>query len=197
MGKLEDIGKFSESGRGIPIALSRPGPALPFSPVVRQQYAPSVHAQLGWAQGVVTVAAVRLEPLNCALHPDATVAAVAERIIADDAGYVPVCRDGRLVGVVYEEDLVRSIAEGNLPNDANALLSPLIPTCAPHSTLVDAVRLMLSCYLRKLPVVDEENRLLGLLTLAEAAAAADKDPTIADLLERFVLSPSLFARRMR
>jgi CBS-domain-containing membrane protein len=197
MGKLEDIGNFSESGRGVPVTLSRPGAALPFSPVVRQQYAPSVHTQLGWAQGVVTVAVARLEPITCSLDPEATPAAVAARLIADDAGYVPVCRGGHLVGVVFEEDLLRSLAEGALPEKADALISTLIPTCALHSTLVDAVRLMLSCYLCKIPVVDEDNRLLGLLTLPEAAAQADKDPTIADLLERFILSPSLFARRMR
>jgi CBS-domain-containing membrane protein len=181
----------------VPVTLSRPGGALPFSPVVRQQYVPQTKAQLGWAQGVTTVAEARLEPISCALSPEATPAAVAERLIADDAGYVPICRDGHLVGVVYEEDLLHSVARGQLPGDVSQLVSTLIPTCAMHSTLVDAVRLMLACYLRKLPVVDEAGELHGLLTLAEAAAAADRDPTIADLLERFALSPSLFARRMR
>jgi predicted transcriptional regulator len=197
MSKLQDIGNFSESGRGLPVTLSRPGPALPFSPVVRQQYAPSVKAQLGWAQGVTLVADVRLEPLTCSLGPDATPAAVAQRLIDDDVGCVPICESGRLVGVVFEEDLLQCVARGPLPDDVKALISTLIPTCAPDSTLCDAVRLMLSCYLRKLPVVNERNELVGLLALAEAAAAADKDPTIADLLERFALSPSLFARRMR
>ena len=89
------------------------------------------------------------------------------------------------------------VARGRLPPDISQMISTLVPTCAPHSTLGDAVRLMLSCYLRKIPVVDDTGALLGLLTLAEAAASADKDPTIADLLERFALSPSLFARRMR
>jgi CBS-domain-containing membrane protein len=197
MGKLEDIGKFSEGGRGVPVTLSRPGSALPCSPIVRQQYAANVRTQLGWAQGVTPVAVARLEPISCSLAPDATPAAVAERLIADDAGYVPVCHEGRLVGVIYEEDLLRSLARGTLPADVSELVSTLIPTCALHSTLVDAVRLMLSCYLRKIPVVDEGGALVGLLTLAEAAASADKDPTVADLLERFAVSPSLFARRMR
>ena len=197
MGRLDDIGKFSESGRGAPVTLSRPGGALPFSPIVRHQYAPNPRTHLGWAQGLVTVGDVRLEPCACALTRDATVAAVAAKMLADETGFVPICHDGRLAGVIFEEDLLRAVAGGQIPPSIGTLISSQFPTCSSQSALVDAVRLMLSCYLRKLPVVGDAGELVGLLTLAEAMAASEMDPTVADLLERFALSPSLYARRMR
>jgi predicted transcriptional regulator len=146
---------------------------------------------------LITVGDVRLEPCACSLAPDADVAAVAQRMLADDSGFVPICAGGKLVGVVYEEDLLRAVAGGQMPPNIGPLISSQIPTCSPKSALVDAVRLMLSCWVRKLPVVGDAGELVGVLTLSEAAAVAFLDPPIADLLERFSLSPSLFARRMR
>ncbi len=55
---IGDVGRFSEAGRGLPIALSRPQGALPYSPIVRQAYAPQPRARLGWGQGVITVGVV-------------------------------------------------------------------------------------------------------------------------------------------
>jgi len=74
---IDDIGRFSEHGRGVPVALSRPGAALPSSPLVRQAYAPRPLTHLGWGQGLITVADVTLEPSSCALSPSDTVAAAA------------------------------------------------------------------------------------------------------------------------
>ncbi|HXU72285.1 MAG TPA: CBS domain-containing protein [Polyangia bacterium] len=65
------------------------------------------------------------------------------------------------------------------------------PSCAPDSTVADAVRLMLERRARKLPVV-EHGRCVGVLPLSVAAAC--EDPAVRGLLEGAVASPSLFAR---
>jgi CBS domain-containing protein len=192
-----DIGRFSESGRGLPVALSRPQGALPYSPIVRHAYAPQPRARLGWGQGLITVADVALEPAAAALSPEDSLEAAAARLLRDDAGFVPVCRDGCFLGVVWIESLVQSVADDRKPPSLSQVLSTQIPTCAPHSALVDAVRQMIACYLRKIPVVGDAGELLGLLTMSEASAAAARDPAVADVIERFAASPSLFARRMR
>jgi CBS-domain-containing membrane protein len=197
MGTLGDVGKFSESGRGLPIALSRPAGALPYSPLVRQAYAPQPQARLGWGQGIITVADVALEPAACALGPSDSLREAAQRMVRDESGFVPVCADGRFVGVVFVDAVLQAVADDrSLPN-LGQVLTKQIPTCALDSTLVDAVRQMISCYLRKIPVVGDAGELLGLLTLSEAGAAAARDPAVADVIERFAGSPSLFARRMR
>ncbi len=197
MAGIEDLGKFSESGRGVPVSLSRPQGALPYSPLVRQAYAPHPKARLGWGQGTITVADVALEPARSALSPSDSLKMAAQRMLADETGFVPVCEDGRFIGVVYVEAVLQSVADDRTPPNVAKVLSTQIPTCAPYSALVDAVRQMIACYLRKIPVVGDAGELIGLLTLSEAGAAAVRDPAVAEVLQRFATSPSLFARRMR
>jgi CBS-domain-containing membrane protein len=197
VGSIDDIGKFSESGRGLPLTLSRPQGALPYSPLVRQAYAPQPRARLGWGQGLITVEDVMLEPPSCALGPDDTIRAAAKLMLRDEAGFVPVCSDGKFLGVVFAEAILQSVADDRTPPNVAKVLSTQIPTCARYSVLVDAVRQMIACYLRKIPVVGDAGELVGLLTLSEAGAAAARDPAVAEVLERFAGSPSLFARRMR
>ena len=191
-----DVGRFSESGRGLPVTLSRPQGALPYSPVTRHAYAAHPLGRLGWAQGVIRVAEVTLEPAH-PLAPGAPLAAAAKRMLADESGFVPIAADGRLAGVVYLDAVLRCVADNrNVPSVAQ-VLSTQIPTCSPSSELVDAVRQMIACYLRKIPVVGDAGELLGLLTLSEASAASARDPAVAELIERFAASPSLFARILR
>jgi len=194
---ISDIGRFSEGGRGLPISLSRPQGALPYSPLVRQAYAPRPRARLGWGQGLITVGEIALEPASCALSPSQTLKAAAQQMLRDDVGFVPVCDDGRFVGVVFVDAVLQSVADDRTPPNLAKVLSTQIPTCAPYSALVDAVRQMIACYIRKIPVVGDAGELLGLLTLSEAVAAAARDPAVAEVLERFATSPSLFARWMR
>ena len=196
MAAISDIGQFSESGRGLPIALSRPGGALPYSPIVRQAYAAQPHARLGWGQGVVSVADVTLEPPD-ALAPTDSLRDAARRMLREEAGFAPICADGRFLGAVFVDAVLECVADDRTPPNLASVLTTQIPTCAPYSALVDAVRQMISCYVRKIPVVGDAGELVGLLTLSEAGAAAARDPAVADVFERFASSPSLFARRMR
>jgi CBS domain containing-hemolysin-like protein len=198
VGKLnEDVGRFVEGGRGVPIALSRPQGALPYSPIVRQAYAPSPRARLGWGQGVITVGDVVLERANCSLSPSDTIRAAAKHLLDEGTSFVPVCHDGRFVGVVFDDAVLGCVADDRTPPNVAEIITTQIPTCELRSTLVDAVRQMISCHVRRIPVVGDAGELLGLLSMSEAGAAAARDPAVAEVLERFAVSPSRFARRMR
>jgi CBS-domain-containing membrane protein len=191
---IDRIGEFSEAGRGLPIAESRPAGALPFSPIVRQAYAPAPLARLGWAQGLIRVDEVRLEPAR-ALAPDATLGDAARRLADDDAGFVAVADGERFEGVIFVDDVLRAVADDLAPRTVERLVTAQIPTCAPQSALVDAVRTMLACYLARIPVVGDRGALLGVLTLSAALQAGDdRDPAVRDALEA-AIAPSLFARR--
>jgi hypothetical protein len=203
--ELDRLGEFSELGRGVPLALTRPGPALPFSPLVRQAYAPNPRARLGWGQGTVTVGDLAIEfwrerwpcPLPSSEASPAEAAGLLSRL---GLGFVPVIDggpSGRMVGVVFAETLLDRMGAGTLPDGIGPLVTEQIPTCRVDSLAMDAVRQLLACFLLRLPVVDEQDRPLGLFSLAEAAAAQDRDPAIRDLLEGAIGSPSLFARAWR
>jgi len=193
--KLDKIGDFSEQGRGLPMMASRPAPALPFSPLVRQAYAPTPRARIGWPGGVIAVHEVPLEPAR-AVSIVATPAEVARRMLAEESDLVPITDGGVFRGVIYVEDLLALIAEGRLADGIEPAVSSEITTCSPRSALVDAVRQMIACYLRRIPVVGDDGALVGMLTLAAAAAASERDPSVRDLLES-CLDPSFFARRWR
>jgi CBS domain-containing protein len=194
--QLGRIGEFSEQGRGLPIALSRPGAALPFSPLVAQAYAPSPRARLGWGQGEIAVADVAIEPAR-ALAPDDPPARAAAQLRDNEAGWVAVARNDRFVGVIYMEELLRVLADRRVPPTVERMITAQIPTCAPRGALVDAVRQMIACYLRSIPVVGEDGGFAGRLTLAAAARAGERDPSVRDVLESAAQSPALFARRWR
>ena len=196
MASLLDIGRFSEGGRGVAIALSRPGGALPYSPLVRQAYAGRPRARLGWGQGLISVADVALEVASSALGPDDSLAAAAKLMLRERSGFAPVCVGGRFVGVVFAEVVLQCVADDRTLLKLAEVLTTQIPTCAPNSALVDAVRLMIACYLRRIPVVGDAGELVGLLTLSEAGANAVRDPAVAEVIECFAASPSLFARPM-
>ncbi len=170
--------------------------ALPDDPLSRHAVGTHPRARVGFTEGTLAVADVALEPPD-AVQLAAPLDALALRMRNAASGVLPVTDvSGVLLGAVYLDDLLRAVAEQR-PAGARELMSALVPACRPESTLLDALREMLTCYLRRLPVVDGEGRLLGQLPLAEAVAAADRDPAIRDLLSSVAHSPSLWARRWR
>ncbi|HUS65072.1 MAG TPA: CBS domain-containing protein [Kofleriaceae bacterium] len=193
---FQKLGTFSEQGRGLPVELSRPAPALPFTAIGRHAYAPSPRVRLGWAQGVLLVGDAQLE-LPHAVTPGAPLGAVARCMSVDDSDYVPVIGDDRFLGVVFIDDLLRCVADGLNPPDMQALISSQIPTCSPRSELVDAVRQMVACWLRRIPVVGDDGALIGMLTLAAAMHAGERDPSVRDVLENATRHTAFFARRWR
>jgi CBS-domain-containing membrane protein len=131
------------------------------------------------------------------LSPLDSLASVAKRMLRDESGFVCVCDQACFRGVVYIESVLDSLAADRHPPDVRKLVSEQIPTCMPTSALVDAVQQMVACYLRKIPVIARDGALIGLLSLAEASAAAERDPAVGEVIERLATFPSFFARRWR
>jgi CBS domain-containing protein len=179
---LSRIGAFNESGRGLPINLSRPGGALPYSPLIQQAYAPTPRARLGWGAGVITCADVGLEEPNGVTAADSPRLA-AQRLLDGDVGWLAVLEGPLFRGVVTVEAILRCVADDRFPPNLGALMSSQIPTCAPGSALVDAVREMMASRFRRIPVVGDHGELTGILSLSAAAGAAGRDPAVRDLLE--------------
>ena len=76
---------------------------------------------------------------------------------------VPVLKEGKVVGVVTRSDLLRNPGEEQI-----ALLMHRRPvTASPHETVEDAARKMLTHGVRRLPVVDDAQRLVGIISVAD------------------------------
>jgi len=89
-------------------------------------------------------------------------------------GSLLVEREGKLVGIVTERDfVVRVLATGldHTKTKVGDVMSYPVMAVSPDSPIEEAVALMLSHGFRRLPVVGLEGKLLGIITLSEAAKA--------------------------
>jgi len=89
-------------------------------------------------------------------------------------GSLLVEREGKLVGIVTERDfVVRVLATGldHSKTKVGEVMSYPVIAVSPEAPIEEAVALMLSHGFRRLPVVDLDGKLLGMVTLSEAAKA--------------------------
>ncbi|SHN52342.1 CBS domain-containing protein [Erythrobacter sanguineus] len=109
------------------------------------------------------------------VDPNAPLADIAERMEKEDIGAVPVGEDDRLIGMVTDRDIaVRAFAEKSDPLQLTArdVMSEPIIFCTANENLEDAVRIMERKQVRRLPVIDENRRMVGMLSLGDVAASA-------------------------
>jgi CBS domain-containing protein len=183
--------------RGRLTSEDRPGAALPMNARRLESYA-SPHARATWYEGILTCGEIDLEPPD-GIAPDATLLAAARKLAGAQSSFLPVWQEERPRGALYVEDLLNAIADGRdaARTRVAEVASTLVPTVGRQTLLVDAVRLMIGAFLRRIPVLADDERIGGFVTLAEAAALADRDPAVRDALGQMALSPSLWARRFR
>lgn len=99
----------------------------------------------------------------------------AARVMADqDIGAIPVQDNDRLVGMITDRDIaVRAIAEGRGPDTPiRDVMSKEIMYCFDDQTIDEVTRNMSDIRLRRLPVVNRDKRLVGILSLGDLAIDA-------------------------
>jgi CBS domain-containing protein len=111
------------------------------------------------------------------VQPTASIVDAAKLMRDEDTGIVPIAEgDGRLVGVVTDRDIaIRVIAEGKDPTSTKVteLTSQNVVTIDPQQDLDEALRLMAQHQVRRLPVVEEDGKLCGILAQADVARHAE------------------------
>ncbi len=114
------------------------------------------------------------------VQADSTVADAARLMKEEDVGLAPVVEGNRLVGTVTDRDIaIRVVAEGRDPQTTTAreIASTDPVTVDPQQDLGEAVRLMARHQVRRLPVVDEGGRLVGIVAQADVAREGDDSQT--------------------
>jgi CBS domain-containing protein len=89
-----------------------------------------------------------------------------------DVGALPVCDGERLLGMVTDRDIaVRAIADGLNPDEAcvSDIMTPDVAFCTTEQDAEEAKRLMGARQVRRLPVVDDNRRLVGIVSLGDLA----------------------------
>jgi CBS domain-containing protein len=106
------------------------------------------------------------------LTTEATVAQAAKMMIQERIGGVVVCdAEGKLRGVLSERDIVQGLTEHGekvLPMKIGDLIGKHAVTVNPGDSLLKVMALMTDRRVRHLPIVDEEGRLSGIVSIGDA-----------------------------
>jgi CBS domain-containing protein len=114
------------------------------------------------------------------VEPDTSIVEVAAKMRERDVGAIPVGENDRLVGMVTDRDIVvRGVAKGRKLADLTArdVMTEGIVFCRDTEDLDDALRIMEQKRIRRLPVIDENKRMVGMLSLGDVSHAASHELT--------------------
>lgn len=117
-----------------------------------------------------------LSPGTCS--PGDSLASVAETMRRFDCGMVPVVDDNKVVGTITDRDIALAALDRDLPLSAIAVsgaASGNPAVCSPTDKLEKALSKMKKRRVRRLPVVDDEGVLLGIISIADVASVSKKD----------------------
>jgi CBS domain-containing protein len=126
-------------------------------------------------------------PVAC--QPGDSIAHAAQVMKREDVGSIPVVESeasSRLVGIVTDRDIVvRVVAEGRDVAAATVreAMTPNPATCGEEDDVKQAVAHMAERQVRRMPVVDADGRLSGIIAQADIATRVHRDETTGDLVE--------------
>ncbi|MGA7326051.1 MAG: CBS domain-containing protein [Rhodomicrobium sp.] len=112
------------------------------------------------------------------LSPDTPLPKLAKMMADEDIGAIPIGENDRLIGIVTDRDIVcRAVAKGKDASKLTArdVMTKGISYCRGDQDLEVAMEVMEKQKIRRLPVIDENKRLVGMLSLGDISHAAAKD----------------------
>ena len=123
---------------------------------------------------------------------DTPISEAASLMESENIGSLPVLEGEELAGMITDRDIVvRAVAKGKDPRGmpVREVVSRELVTVYAEEDLSDALTKIASEQVRRLPVVDEDNRLVGILAQADVALEA-KEKTVGEMVEEISRSPS-------
>ena len=114
-----------------------------------------------------------------------TIAYAAQRMAADDVGALPILSGGKLVGIVTDRDIaVRGVAAGISPEATiRRVMSEDVATCSPDDDIGSVLALMSREQIRRMPVCNDGEEVVGIVALADLAAHDPNKKEVAEALE--------------
>lgn len=122
----------------------------------------------------------------CTVEPQESLRRAAQLMQEHDIGALPVCQDRQLLGMLTDRDIaVRAVADG-LDAESTCVsdvMSGDVQCCTEDQDTVEAMRLMGDRQLRRLPVLDADRQLVGIVALADLATRQDRhiDQTVREI----------------
>lgn len=131
----------------------------------------------------------------CCLPAD-TVSKVAQMMKAEDVGSIPVVENEqslKLIGIVTDRDLAMQVVAGG--RDANStevaeVMTYAVVTCRADDDVQKAVDAMAHHQLRRMPVIDDDHRIVGIISQADVATRVDRSEETAEMVKE-ISQPTL------
>ncbi|HET6373837.1 MAG TPA: CBS domain-containing protein [Candidatus Polarisedimenticolia bacterium] len=124
------------------------------------------------------------DPVSCA--PGDTTDRAALLMKTKEIGPVPVVENRRLVGIVTDRDLaIRVVAVGRDPKKTRVeeVMTRDVVTCRSQEDLEKALEAMTSNQLRRIPVVDEHDQIVGMIAQADVATSLNEPERVAEVVK--------------
>jgi CBS domain-containing protein len=116
----------------------------------------------------------------CTIDAGKSVAYAAKMMRDEDVGLAPIVEDDKLIGMLTDRDIaIRVVAEGRNPDQVTVgeVATTQVVTIDPQQDLDEALRIMAKHQVRRLPVVEEDGRLVGIVAQADVAREGDDKRT--------------------
>ena len=116
----------------------------------------------------------------CSIDAGKSVAYAAKMMRDEDVGVAPIVEGDKLIGMLTDRDIaIRVVAEGRNPDQVTArdVASRQVVTIDPQQDLDEALRIMAKHKVRRLPVVEEDGKLVGVVAQADVAREGDDTQT--------------------
>ena len=128
--------------------------------------------------------------------PGASLREVAAIMRDGDMGAVPVVADGKLIGIVTDRDIVvRAVSKGKTADSAVAeTMTNELFTVSPDDFVFEAVRLMGDKQVRRIPVINNDGSLAGIIAMADIALEMEDEREIAETLEEISSGASFWSK---
>jgi CBS domain-containing protein len=126
------------------------------------------------------------------VRPDSTLQEAAQKMKSLDVGPLPVCENDKLIGMLTDRDItVRAAAEGLDPKQTKVreVMSEEMVTCMEDQDVQEAAAIMRSKQIRRVPVLNREKRLVGIVSLGDLAVETG-DPKLAGKTLKDISAPT-------
>lgn len=109
------------------------------------------------------------------ISPEATIQEAAQHMLEGNFGMMPVGENDRMIGAISDRDIViRAVAEGRpLDTKVRDVMSTGIVFALQDDSVEHAAELMSKHQIRRLPVIDDQKRLVGIVALGDFAVDSD------------------------
>jgi len=96
--------------------------------------------------------------------PNTSMAEFKEVLRVNRISGAPVIEDGRLVGIISLEDLIKALSEGDIESPVRNRMTRNVYTVSAHESVIEAVKVFSQKGVGRLPVVDNQGNLVGIIT---------------------------------